>query len=1086
MFVDLVGENQPSPSSRLKTEPLLNNFSPVSGGSVTGGWVIPAKNANHDHRYSSSSSSSSCRISYCDDLGSTWSAGRSQPHVQKDTELQSPDKHKDQSTVSGASEPFAANGKSEVFSSEVLYYIVKPESLTLSTEKSATSHFRGEKEKREAVVKETSAMQGRRYSTRTGTEVDQDETEVQQTAQNIVEENVFSPEKLTPGRNKVTDSAYTKSSPQTIPSSGLVSRDTEELINSPTKGLKRLSETPSESQSPKRYFTRGHRVDTSMLRKQNKAKDERKALKSSSSSKSPKVPRKQGIPDMAGTKNQEETGNEDAKVLKQGSISSGKEKAQVFLLNQLPDDIKAAIASASKTTTIGKQQVIYMNQMPESVKQFLESRSSVKSSEAKSRSLDFSELPETLKRLLPSTSQRSSISVKFLPSFPEGTDRGSSFIDGGTVESCQSQGDLKGIPSTSPNSKTPIVQAGTTRAFENSSKSQDRAPHPFTELTKASQDSPSKVYETQTDRKPALPIYKSRGIQIPAESGTTQTIPTKITPASSDLSASSDLTEQSKVVLRKYPALPLPNFLDKRSCYIPSIEVGLSFTDVGLVVERASLRQKTKELSQTDEKMSYKFSPNTHVRGKENAQKEPEISGAVSDLESNIISSKVLSEPDMDPNSRPVLNEVETLKADKRIEAIELRSVDGVTVIANKSMTCSVCGVRYIKPEKLAAHIMFSHYKYKCEICYSVLTEKDALLNHLKSIHNVNCQPKKRATAASRREARKCGHCNKRFANRGKLDSHQHKSHGAVIRCRICDKICTDIYRLTSHINVRHLRQGAAVCDICGKEFPVERYMNSHRRRHFQEKKHACPTCGKKFLDTNTLKDHIETHKPTEDRRYRYICSFCGKQFNSKRSFIDHTNVHTGSRPHVCKKCGKSFSYLTILRKHEKLKHDDRKPFECELCSKAFKMKANLQAHMVTHTGISKFTCPFCRRCFGTGSICKTHVSKCKASKALKHDTNPNAEAVQAMQMSVVTNFQSLAEDNTLVEAMQMAFVNPQTEELHPTDKESVEVAQETFMYMCSACSQTFDNIAAAELHINQCQGATSSQEIWCEQDSLQ
>ncbi|XP_064611701.1 uncharacterized protein LOC135475700 [Liolophura sinensis] len=1090
-------ESRSSPPSRLKTMPLLNNFGSISGSSVAGIEVLLTKSTNHDHRYSSTDPK--CRISSYADLGSTWSAGKSQPHLQKGKKLQFSDKHKDQGTDAEDTELLTANEKSKVFSSEVLYCIVKTESQAASRRKSTFTH---------SVLEESPAVQEKRYSTRKVSKGVQGKTEVQTETQNLLEENGALPEKLSTGQNKAIDTVKrsttvkdcTKSSPKAM-SSDLVSVDTAELINSPTNGEKRLSETLPENRSPKRYFTRGHRVDTSMFRKQNKAKDEPSVLTNSRSTKSSKASRKDRNPEMRGTKDEGENVNEDIKVAKQGSICTGKEKTQVFLLNDLPDDIKAALPSTSKITTVGNQQVIYMNHMSETVKQFLESRSSLKASEAKSQSLEFNELPENLKRLLSSTAQSANISLTFIPSLPGGPERGSSFNDGkdvrnqsslalnshtdATVESCYNPEDSKGRPSAYPSPKTATLQAVTSRASENSSKPLHPASLSSDELTNASQDLANKMFGLQTERKSASPVNKSEGMRIPALIGTRQIISSQSTPASSGPSVSSNLTEQSKVVLRKYPALPLPNFLGKQSCYIPHIEVGLSFTDVGLVVERTSLKQKNKELSQTHEKMSSDNS-SLNIRRKEKAQKVSEMSLEVDVLASSSNSPRVYSESEMPPQCRPVLNEVETLKADKNIEAIELCIDNDATVIVNKCMTCPVCGVRYFKPERLAAHIMFSHYKYKCEVCFAVLTDKDSLVNHLRSVHNATCQPRKRETTAPRSEICKCGHCNKRFTNRRKLDGHQHKAHGAIIRCSICNKICTDIYRLTSHINVRHFKQGATVCDICGKEFPIERYMNSHRRRHFQEKKHACPTCGKKFLDTNTLKDHIETHKPAEDRRYRYICSFCGKRFNSKRSFIDHTNIHTGNRPHVCKKCGKSFSYLTILRKHEKTKHDDRRPFECELCSKAFKMKANLKAHMVTHTGISRFTCPFCRRCFGTAAICKTHISKCKVSKAFKHDSDPNTEAVQAMQMSVVTNLQNLAEDSTLVAAMQMALGNQQTVELQPTGSESEEVLQETFMYMCSACSQTFDNIAAAELHINQCQGATSSQEIWCEQDILQ
>ncbi|SPP86817.1 blast:Zinc finger protein 879 [Drosophila guanche] len=52
------------------------------------------------------------------------------------------------------------------------------------------------------------------------------------------------------------------------------------------------------------------------------------------------------------------------------------------------------------------------------------------------------------------------------------------------------------------------------------------------------------------------------------------------------------------------------------------------------------------------------------------------------------------------------------------------------------------------------------------------------------------------------------------------------------------------------------------------------------------------------------------------DRPFK--CEFCGKAFKLRHHMKDHCRVHTGERPFRCNMCGKTFSRSTILKAHEK------------------------------------------------------------------------------------------------------------------------------------------------------------------------
>jgi len=58
--------------------------------------------------------------------------------------------------------------------------------------------------------------------------------------------------------------------------------------------------------------------------------------------------------------------------------------------------------------------------------------------------------------------------------------------------------------------------------------------------------------------------------------------------------------------------------------------------------------------------------------------------------------------------------------------------------------------------------------------------------------------------------------------------------------------------------------------------------------------------------------------------------------------------------------------------------HTERKPFECEICHKAFRFKSNLFEHRSIHSGEQPFVCPYCgKACRLKGNLkkhLKTHV----------------------------------------------------------------------------------------------------------------
>ncbi|XP_044267881.1 zinc finger protein 79-like isoform X14 [Tribolium madens] len=186
-------------------------------------------------------------------------------------------------------------------------------------------------------------------------------------------------------------------------------------------------------------------------------------------------------------------------------------------------------------------------------------------------------------------------------------------------------------------------------------------------------------------------------------------------------------------------------------------------------------------------------------------------------------------------------------------------------------------------------------------------------------------------------------------------------------------------------------------CDICGKTFKQKNGLKDHLVMH--SKYFHCEKCGtthKKlidyvthmrihndemnfkciFCDYNTdnivqISDHL---KSRHDQEKPYTCDICKKHFPILKWFKDHENDHKNLKPYHCDLCDKSFAYARYLSVHRALIHKANPDLhECVICKKQYQHKNSLKLHMNSHTG-NVAVCDICGKILSSKEKLKFHL----------------------------------------------------------------------------------------------------------------
>ncbi|KAG6450377.1 hypothetical protein O3G_MSEX006560 [Manduca sexta] len=145
------------------------------------------------------------------------------------------------------------------------------------------------------------------------------------------------------------------------------------------------------------------------------------------------------------------------------------------------------------------------------------------------------------------------------------------------------------------------------------------------------------------------------------------------------------------------------------------------------------------------------------------------------------------------------------------------------------------------------------------------------------------------------------------------------------------------------------------------------------------------PSQHNKITDLETAKSNIINNENSTIQGFdksipkkKFQCEICGRIFKMKAGLENHIITHSGIKPYVCEICGKTSTKRQDLIRHMKI-HSEERNYACPRCDRHFKRGSDVTSHMRTHTGSRPYGCETCKKTYTSHSGLRKHYkSHCK------------------------------------------------------------------------------------------------------------
>ncbi|XP_056400420.1 telomere zinc finger-associated protein isoform X2 [Hyla sarda] len=281
-----------------------------------------------------------------------------------------------------------------------------------------------------------------------------------------------------------------------------------------------------------------------------------------------------------------------------------------------------------------------------------------------------------------------------------------------------------------------------------------------------------------------------------------------------------------------------------------------------------------------------------------------------------------------------------------------------------KPFECQKCRKCYFRKENLVEHqarncMSRSEQVFSCSSCTEVFKRKMELRLHV--VSHTGVMPYK------------CSTCPQQFMQKKHLQSHMIKMHGEPKphACPTCGKCFFTRTELRLHEAFKHRGEKLFVCEECGHRASSRSGLQMHiKAKHRNERPFVCEFCHHAFTQKTNLNMHLKTH--TGEKPFQ--CHLCGKTFRTQASLLKHNRTHTGERPFSCEFCEQRFTDKTPLLRHIASRHQEGRPYYCQVCGKTFKAAEQLRVHVARHRGVRKFECTECGYKFTRQAHLRRHM----------------------------------------------------------------------------------------------------------------